>query len=106
MSVSHDGGKSWGKVHLDDALDTPVCQANILRYSWPEDETRGSKSRILFSSPRGSSRSNLTVWLSYDEGTTWPISRLIHAGGSAYSNLVALPDGRVGVLYENIECKS
>jgi sialidase-1 len=100
MSVSRDGGETWGKVYLDDALDTPVCQANILRYSWPEDETRGSKSRILFSSPRGPSRSNLTVWLSYDEGKTWPVSKQIYTGGSAYSNLVALPDGRVGVLYE------
>lgn len=100
MSVSRDGGKTWGKVYLDDALQTPVCQASILRYSWPEDKNHGSKSRILFSSPRGSSRSNLTVWLSYDEGTTWPVSKQIHAGGSAYSNLVALPDGRIGVLYE------
>ena len=47
-----------------------------------------------------SSRSNLTVWLSYDEGASWPVSKLVHPGGSAYSNLVALPDGRIGVLYE------
>jgi len=100
MAVSRDGGKTWGKGYLDDALETPVCQANILRFSWPEDETHGRKSRILFSSPRGSSRSNLTVWLSDDEGKTWPVGKQIHAGGSAYSNLVALPDGRVGVLYE------
>ncbi|HYW79425.1 MAG TPA: sialidase family protein [Thermoguttaceae bacterium] len=100
MSVSHDGGKTWGPLYLDDTLETPVCQANILRYSWPEDADRGSKSRILFSSPRGSSRSKMTVWLSYDEGKTWPVSKLIYPGGSAYSNLVALPDGRIGVLYE------
>ncbi len=100
MSTSGDGGKTWAKVYLDKALDTPVCQANILRYSWPEDSAKGGKSRILFSSPKGSNRSNLTIWLSYDEGKTWPISKQIHPEGSAYSNLVALPDGRIGVVYE------
>ena len=100
MSVSRDGGRSWGNVYLDDALETPVCQASILRCTWPEDKARGGKSRILFSSPRGAERKNLTVWLSYDEGRTWPISKQIHAGAAAYSNLVALPSGRIGVLYE------
>ena len=38
--------------------------------------------------------------MSYDEGRTWPVSRLVYAGGSAYSNLVVLPDYRIGVLYE------
>ena len=42
----------------------------------------------------------MTVWLSDDEGKTWPVSKLIHAGGSAYSNLVKLPDDRIGLLYE------
>jgi len=100
MSVSKDGGQSWGNVYLDDALDTPVCQANILRLSWSDDAKLGNKSRIVFSSPRGKSRSNLHVWLSYDEGKTWPITQQINPGSSAYSNLVALPNGEVGVFYE------
>ena len=100
MSVSKDGGETWDKVVLDNALDTPVCQASILRFSWTDDAKFGNKSRILFSSPRGNRRSNLHVWLSYDEGKTWPISKQIHPGGSAYSNLVAVPNGQIGVLYE------
>lgn len=100
MSVSGDGGKKWGKVYLDDALNTPVCQASILRYSWADEKSLGGKSRILFSSPRGSGRSHLHVWVSYDEGKTWPVSKEIHPGGAAYSNLVKLPENRVGVLYE------
>ena len=97
MSVSRDGGRSWGEVYLDDALQTPVCQANVLRYSWPG---KSGRSRILYSSPAGSDRTHLTVRLSYDEGKTWPVSRLIYEYRSAYSNLVALPDDRIGVLYE------
>ena len=42
----------------------------------------------------------MTVRLSYDEGKTWPIARLIHAGPSAYSCLAALPNGEIGLLYE------
>ena len=100
MAVSRDGGSSWGKVYLDPALETPVCQASLLRYSWPENAAKGAKSRLLFSSPAGSSRTHMTVWLSYDEGKTWPVRKLVYAGGSAYSNLLALPDGRIGLLYE------
>ncbi len=100
MSTSGDGGRTWSPVYLDDALDTPVCQANMLRYSWPEDTALGGKSRILFSSPRGTSRFDLTVWLSYDEGQTWPVRKQVYAGNAAYSNLVALPTDRVGVLFE------
>ena len=99
-SVSDDGGKTWGKVVLDEALKTPVCQANVLRYSWPDEKTPPGRSRVLFCSPTGPGRTHLTVWVSYDEGRHWPIRRLIHAGGSAYSNLVRLPGRRIGVLYE------
>lgn len=100
MSVSRDGGKSWGKVYLDDALQTPVCQGSILRYSWPDEADGDGKSRILYSSPAGKGRTHLTVRLSYDEGRTWPVSRLIQEGAAAYSNLIRLNDGRIGVLYE------
>jgi sialidase-1 len=100
MAVSRDGGKSWGDLYLEDALPTPVCQGNILRYSWPDDKRLGGKSRILFSSPSGKSRTALAVRLSYDEGKTWPTGKVIHSGEAAYSNLVVLADGRIGVLFE------
>lgn len=96
MAISEDSGATFGEVYLDEALDTPVCQASAIRYSWGDD----GRSRILFSSPRGKSRSDLHVWLSYDEGRTWPVCRRIYEGGSAYSNLIKLPHDRVGVLFE------
>lgn len=97
VSYSKDGGATWSKVTLDAALIEPVCQGNILRYSWPG---KGEKSRILFSNPASRKRDHMTVRLSYDEGRTWPVSRLVYAGSAAYSNLVALPGGRFGLLYE------
>ena len=42
----------------------------------------------------------MTVRVSYDEGLTWPVARVIHEGPSAYSSLVVLPDGSIGLLFE------
>jgi sialidase-1 len=105
VSVSTDGGKTWGPVRLDDALQTPVCQGSVLRFTWP-DASGDGKSRILFSCPKGSKRTNLTVWESFDEGKTWPVSKEIYDGSSAYSNLVDLDGGRIGVLYEKDNSKT
>ncbi len=97
MSVSKDGGENWEDDYLDSTLDTPVCQASMIRYSFADV---GGKSRLLFSSPKGKKRENMHVWLSHDDGKTWPVAKQIFSGGSAYSNLVKLPDGDVGLLYE------
>ena len=58
------------------------------------------KSRILFSNPDSKTRDHMTVRLSYDEGKSWPVSRLLHEGPAAYSGLCKLPDQTIGNLYE------
>ncbi|MBI4556794.1 MAG: exo-alpha-sialidase [Candidatus Hydrogenedentes bacterium] len=45
----------------------------------------------------------MTVRLSYDEGKTWPVRRLIHAGLASYSSLVRPPDGDIGLVFEGGE---
>ena len=45
----------------------------------------------------------MTVRLSPDDGKTWPVSKVIHAGPAAYSCLAMLTDGSVGLLYEQGE---
>ena len=42
----------------------------------------------------------MTVRASFDEGQTWPVSRVLHAGPSAYSDLAVLADGQIACLYE------
>ena len=54
----------------------------------------------MFANPAARSRSNMTVRLSYDEGATWSISKVIDPESAAYSCLTRLADGRVGLLYE------
>ncbi len=97
IALSKDGGATWGEVALDNALIEPVCQASILRYTAPPSYAR---SRILFSNPASTGRDKMTIRLSYDEGKTWPVAKLLYAPSAAYSCLVVLPDGTIGCLFE------
>lgn len=97
LATSDDGGLSWSESVDHSELIEPVCQASMIRYTWPD--THG-KSRILFSNPASTRREKLTVRLSYDEGKTWPVGKLLYQGSAAYSNLVALPDMKIGLLFE------
>lgn len=98
IAFSKDGGLSWSGQCFDAALPEPRCQAALERYRWPVATNAGV---ILFSNPASShGRSNMTVRASYDDGQTWPATRLLHAGPSAYSALAALADGNVACLYE------
>jgi sialidase-1 len=42
----------------------------------------------------------MTVRLSYDDGKTWPVSKVLHEKDSAYSCLAVLPNKDIGCLYE------
>lgn len=67
-------------------------------------DTSGDR-RLLFSNPAARSgvcrgRHSLTVKLSYDGGVTWPVSRVLHEGPAAYSDLCVAPDGSIVCFYE------
>ncbi|MEK7994361.1 MAG: sialidase family protein, partial [Planctomycetota bacterium] len=91
------GGLTWSKVELDEALIAPKCQASIARFT---DSKRHGKNRVLFSSPAGTERANLTVRLSYDECRTWAFSRTLNPGKSAYSELAVAADMTICCFYE------
>jgi sialidase-1 len=98
IATSSDGGETWTPLRDAPELIEPVCQGSILRLSDPLD---GRRSRILFSNPASQmGRRNGTVRLSYDEGKTWPVSRVICPDFFAYSSLTVLPDGTIGCLFE------
>ena len=92
-----DDGASFSPVVHDAALLEPLCQASVCRLS---SETEGQPNRLLFSNPASRTRDHLTVRLSVDEGRTWPVSRLLHQGPAAYSDLCVAPDGTICCLYE------
>ncbi len=95
-----------GQLHFsptwhDQRLIEPTVQASILGCSWQNAPASESQACILFANPAHSSaRRNLTIRMSFDEGETWPVSKVIDPGPSAYSDLVTQADGQIGVLYE------
>ena len=45
----------------------------------------------------------MALRISYDEGRTWPIEKVLREGPSAYSSMTVLSDGSIGILYEQGE---
>tara|TARA_B100000686_G_C16693547_1_gene919148 strand:- start:4 stop:1134 length:1131 start_codon:yes stop_codon:yes gene_type:complete len=96
LAESNDGGVTWSGMTYNEELVDSMCQACCVRYSFDED---GEKNRLLFSNPASTSRENMTVKLSYDEGKTWPVSKLIYDGAVAYSCVTRLANNEIGLLY-------
>jgi sialidase-1 len=95
---SQDGGYSWSQIQFDEALLDPPAHGSLIRLPGSGAESRN---RVLFANPASAAdRSHLTVRMSEDDCQTWPISRLLYEGHSAYSDLAVLDDGIVLCLFE------
>jgi len=112
ISISADGVSQWSQPVLQPDLLEPICMGSIIRVT-AQPEFR--KSRIIFANPdnleatrrRGpqdinKDRKNLTIKLSYDEGKSWPVSRVLEPGLSAYSDLTVGPDKMMYCFYERV----
>lgn len=97
VTCSHDGGGTWEPWSFQADLPDPGTQASIMRFS---SEKEGMKNRLLFSSPGAPYRGAFTIRLSYDEGKTWPVSKLIYEGAAGYSQLAVLSDYSILALFE------
>lgn len=93
-SISQDGGETWGAVKEDFALTDPQCQGSLLAAQPAE------KPVLLFANPASVERANMSIKMSLDEGKSWTKKYLVHAGPSAYSDLVMISDTEVGIMYE------
>jgi sialidase-1 len=95
VAISSDGGITFAEARRDPNLIEPVCQASLVR---AEDKV------IVFANPASErTRTNMTIRFSSDDGVTWPTSRVVFPGPSAYSCVVALPNEMVGLFYERGE---
>ncbi|MGV8095446.1 MAG: exo-alpha-sialidase [Mangrovibacterium sp.] len=96
ISWSKDGGETWSEIDHAYQLVESRCQASILNYG----KYKG-RSYHLFSNPAvPSGRTHMTIRISEDDCHTWTSSRLLYEGPSAYSCLVKLANGDLGVFFE------
>ncbi|MGO8700484.1 MAG: sialidase family protein [Limisphaerales bacterium] len=97
---SSDGGATFdAPFAIAASLVSPVVESSVVR-CFAIDQG-GQTNRILFSAPGDpSERRQMKVWSSFDETRTWSTAKVIFEGPSAYSDMVKLPGGKAGLLFE------
>lgn len=93
-SVSSDGGLTWSTPVSALTLVDPVCQGSLI------SANTGTQHTLFFSNPASTTRTNMTIKMSTDDGDSWPKVFSVYTGPSAYSDLVVVGDGEIGILYE------
>lgn len=99
---STDGGETWGTQSTWPDLNVNACNGDILEYTAKVDgydQNRTLQSLPINDGAKG--REKVSVYLSYDEGTTWERKKQMFPGLSAYSTMIMLPDGTIGMYAED-----
>jgi sialidase-1 len=94
LAHSFDGGATWTSVRDAAELIEPRCMGALLRHE--------ASGLLLHCGPGSQTRRERgSLWASGDGGRTWPARVELVPGSFAYSGLVELADGGVGVVYED-----
>lgn len=95
--ISRDRGTSWQPAEGLASLVENKCQGCIYRCF-----RSGSTGQFdwIFAHPITPGRVGVHAWISEDSGRTWPHAQQLWSGPSAYTAMVRLPGGLVGILIE------
>jgi hypothetical protein len=94
FSTSTDEGATWS-TPVSSTIVEPSCNGDLINVSY------NTKSYLLQTVANdASSRKNVSIYYSADDGTTWTLGRVLCADASAYSALVRLNDGSIGCYVE------
>lgn len=102
ISTSKNGGYTWlPERQFDSVLTDPYSQMSVLKYS----KLINGKEYVIFANPHSSTRSRVNgkVWLGEiqeDGSIEWKYNTTISTGSYAYNSLTELPNGDIGLLYE------
>jgi sialidase-1 len=98
VSISRSAGERWDTTFVAHDLPDLVCEGSMVSYVGPHD-----KPALLFSNLLKSNaeyRQGLAVSESTDGGRTWRKHTVIYKWSSAYSDLVSMRRGELGILWE------
>lgn len=102
LSISHDKGLTFSEAVPIPELVDPSCDGDLILYTSTKDGY--DKNRLIFvNDHHPSQRKNLSIKISYDEGKTWPISKVIHTGNAWYAAAAVTSEGKIAVYYERAE---
>lgn len=97
-NLSTDGGETWqATTSTWYDLTAPACNGDLIRFTTDQQHDRN---RLFHSLPYGTAREKVTVYVSYDEGQSWPVGKCIVPYSAAYSSLCILPDLTIGLYVE------
>lgn len=91
FNISEDGGHTWGEQGLWKDICVNACDGDIINVG---------DSLLLQSVPNSMSRENVSVFISRDNGQTWPQVKSLCKYESVYSSMTVLPDGTIGAYIE------
>ncbi len=97
--LSTDGGATVAKIYFEPAILIPGRGGELIAIESSDPDASGKVRPIVFCGPaEGGTR--LTLKISLDDGVSWPISKVVDDGSAGNMSMVALPNGKLGVLYE------
>ena len=100
-NVTSDDGKTWKhapQTRFTTGISGNACDGEYMYWCSTLD---GNLWNIVFQTgPNDPHRQNVSIALSTDEGETFGTPKTVCPRGSAYSAATILPDGTVGVYYE------
>lgn len=95
VTASSDRGMTWAPLELMPGIPpSPGVDVGFHRM------TNGGTPRVLCTWLNSTTKSHLTLSMSYDEGVTFPVSKLIHSDINYYSSIQVRADGVILVIYE------
>jgi len=104
ICVTHDFGNTWIE-HPTSAniLTEPTCMGSLHKHMYKENGRE--KSLLLFMNPNSySTRNNLTLKVSFDNGLTWPEDKwllLDEYRSAGYSCITSVDENTIGIIYES-----
>ena len=88
---SYDQGYTWTDASQT-GIDNPVSRFQVKRLT--------SGNLLMINNDTNSGRLNLTAYLSFDDGKTWPYKMLIDSETTSYPDVSFDSDGNIYVIYD------